>query len=213
MNAAAIRTAGKYLGAWGVIALSVGLVSFTFTLLGTMACAVLLGMMMGALKGAKWFSVMVSMVFPLVILGMTRSPRATLTPQQFLLLGALCFGAFWVTYLVSAIVFFCEQKDRKSFKPHALSPGPKPLARGWQADATSLTPATGSLGSAVPSAESCLEQLQGNWVCEASSAGSSPCKKVIQISEARLELKVIDGGGRTTLVARGEVALQSLPPA
>ena len=114
MNAVAVKTAGRYLGAWGAIVLCVILLSLLFTFLGTITCAVLAGMMIGAFKGAKWFSVSVSLVFPVVIFGMARGAKVELMPQQITLLAALCFGTFWVTYLVSAFVFFCEQKDRKS---------------------------------------------------------------------------------------------------
>ena len=116
MNATAVRTAGKYLGAWGVIVIGVVLLSIVFTFLGTITCAVLVGMMMGAFKGAKWFSVAVSLVFPAVIFGMVRGARVELTQQQIVLLAALCFGVFWVTYLVSAVLFFCEQKGKNSSK-------------------------------------------------------------------------------------------------
>ena len=75
MNATAIRTAGRYLGAWGAIVVGVILLSVIFTFLGTLTCAVLVGMMMGAVKGARWFSVLVSFIFPAVILGMVRTTR------------------------------------------------------------------------------------------------------------------------------------------
>jgi hypothetical protein len=201
MNAAAVRTAGRYLGVWAGIALFVGLVSFTFTFLGAMACAVLAGMMMGAFKGPRWFPVMVSLVFPMVVFGMTRGAQAALTPQQVLLLVALSFGTFWMTYVVSAFLFFCEQKDKKAPRPRAASLPQEPLAQSRQAAATSL-----------PAAESRLEQLQGDWVCEAVNAREPMCRKVIQIKEAHLELKAIDGSGRTTLLAEGEVRLQGSPP-
>ena len=64
----------------------------------------------------------------------------------------------------------------------------------------------------MPARELCLEQLQGNWVCEASSAIEPLCKKVIQIKEAKLELQAIDPSGRMTLLASGDVTLQSLRP-
>jgi hypothetical protein len=99
MNAVVIRTAGRYLGAWGAIVLCVILLSLLFTFLGTITCAVLAGMMMGAFKGAKWFSVSVSLVFPGVIFGMARGAKVELTPPQVSMLAALCFGTFWVTYL------------------------------------------------------------------------------------------------------------------
>jgi len=213
MNAAAIRTAGRYLGAWGAIVCFVVLLSLLFTFLGTITCAVLAGMMMGAFKGARWFSVSVSLVFPGVVFAMVRGARVELTPQQVILLAAVCFGTFWVTYLVSAFVFFCEQKGRKSPKLPAPAPQQKTLEPGGQVAATGCALAAEPLGSAVPARESCLEQLQGNWVCEASSAGEPLGKKVIQINEAKLELKAIDASGRITLLARGDVTLQSVNPA
>ena len=82
MNATAIRTAGGYLAAWGAIVCSVVLLSFLFTFLGTITCAVLIGMMMGAFKGAKWFSVSVSLVFPGVIFGMARGAKVVASSSQ-----------------------------------------------------------------------------------------------------------------------------------
>ena len=152
MNAVAIRTAGRYLGAWGAIVLCVVLLSLLFTFLGTITCAVLAGMMMGAFKGAKWFSLLVSLMFPAMIFGMTRSAGVGLTSQQILGLGALCFGTFWATYLVSALVFFCEQKDGKLSKSPARVPQHSTAAPGGLAAAP-----------AVPAEELCLDQLQGNW--------------------------------------------------
>ena len=212
MNATAIRTAGKHLGAWGAIVFFVILLSVIFTFLGTITCAVLAGMMMGAVKGARWFSVSVSLVFPGVVFGMVRGARVELTPQQVILLAALCFGVFWVTYLVSAFVFFCEQKEMKSSRLPAPAPPQEPLAQDGQFAATGCTLAAEPPGSAATVRESCLEQLQGDWVCEASSAGEPLCKRIIQIKEAKLELKAIDASGRITLLATGDVTLQNLRP-
>jgi hypothetical protein len=200
MNATAIRTASRYLGAWGAIVFGVILLSVIFTFLGTITCAVLVGMMMGAVKGARWFSVLVSFVFPAVIFGMVRTTRMELTPQQIIVLGTLCFGTFWGTYLVSAFVFFCEQRERKP----AVSQPERPVP---------VEPASDACESVVPASQSGLEQLQGNWVWEASSAGESMVKRMIQITEARLELKAVDASGRTTLLGAGAVTLQSMRPA
>jgi hypothetical protein len=210
MNAVAFRTAGKYLGAWGAIVVFVVLLSLLFTFLGTITCAVLIGMMMGAFKGAKWFSVSVSLVFPAVIFGMARGAKVELTPQQIALLAVLCFGTFWVTYLVSAFVFFCEQKDKKAARSPAPAPQAETLAQSGQVTAISRTAAAEALGSTEPGRESCLDQLQGDWVCEASGTGNSLCKRIIQIKESKLELKAVDASGRTTLLATGDVTLQGV---
>lgn len=182
------------------------LLSLLFTFLGTITCAVLAGMMMGAFKGARWFSASVSLIFPAVIFGMVRGARVELTPQQVILLAAVCFITFWVTYMVSVFVLFCEQKERKPSKPPAPAPAPQPdpSAGGGQVAAAGCKPGGREL---------CLEQLQGNWVCELSGTGESPGRKVIQINEARLELKAIDASGRITLLARGDVTLHSVESA
>ena len=210
MNVVAVKTAGRYLGAWGAIVLCVILLSLLFTFLGTITSAALVGMMMGAFKGAKWFSASISLAFPAVIFDMARGAKVELTPQQITLLAALCFGTYWVTYLVSAVVFFCEQKGKNWSKSPAPAFPDRTAAPSAQVAATACVPAVESLGSTVSASESCLEHLQGNWVCEASSAGEPPCKKVIQIKEAKLELRTVDASGRTTLLATGDVTLQSL---
>jgi hypothetical protein len=210
MNATAIRTGGRYLGAWGSIVIGVVLLSIIFTFLGTITCAVLVGMMMGAFKGSKWFSVAVSLVFPGVIIGMVRTARVELTQQQVILLAALCFGVFWVTYLVSAVLFFCEQKGKNSSKPPAPALQDKTAAPEAPAAAIVCVPAVDLGGSTVAASESCLKQLQGSWVCEVSGAGEPLCKKVIQIKEAKLELRTVDASGRATLVATGDVTLQGV---
>ncbi len=203
---AAMRTAGRYLGAWAAITFFVGLVSFTFTFLGTITCAVLVGMMLGAFKGAKWFSVLVSLVFPAMMFGITRSPGSELTPRQIGLLVLVCFGAFWVTWAVSAFVFFCEQKGVRSPHSAAETPQLEAVAQGG------LTAAFEPPIAATPAAEPSLAQLQGNWVWEAASATGKQSRKVIQIREANLELKTIDVTGRITLLAKGEVTLRSTLP-
>jgi hypothetical protein len=209
MNALAFRTAGRYLGAWGAIVLAVILLSLLFTFLGTITSAVLAGMMMGAFKGAKWFSLSVSLVFPGVIFGMARGAKVELTPQQIALLAVLCFGTFWATYLVSAFVFFCEQKDKRPARLPARAPQDETLAQAGQVALTGRIVAAEALGSTEPGRESCLDQLQGDWVCEVSGTGHSPGRRVIQIKESKLELKAVDASGRITLLAKGDVTLQS----
>jgi hypothetical protein len=212
MNAVAVRTAGRYVGAWGAIVLCVVLLSLLFTFLGTITCAVLVGMMMGAFKGAKWFSVCVSLVFPAVILGLARGAKVELTPQQVSLLAVLCFGTFWVTYLVSAFVFFHEQKDRKLVRCPAHAPQERAWPNSSQVVSTSRPGAAGVREPGEPAEESCLEQLQGAWVCEASGGRPPPGRRIIWIKESELELQAVDSNGRITVLARGDVTLQSLKP-
>ena len=113
-------------------------------------------------------------------------------------------------YLVSAFVFFCEQKGKKPSKRPASAVQHETLAQGGQVAATRCVPAADLLRSTAPASESCLEQLQGNWVCEAPGAGEPFCRKVIQIKDGKLELRTVDASGRTTLLATGDVTLQGV---
>ena len=47
-------------------------------------------------------------------------------------------------------------------------------------------------------------------MCEAFSAGEPLYKKVIQIKEAKLELRTVDASGGITLLATGNVTLQGV---
>jgi hypothetical protein len=210
MNAAAIRTAGRYLGGWSAIVLIVVLLSLLFTFLGTITCAVLVGMMLGAFKGARWFRVFVSLVFPGVIFGMVRGAKVELTQEQVVLLAALCFGAFWATYLVGAYVFFSEQKDRKSSELSAPTRQGAATASAGQVAKMGCAAATAPVQGEATARERCLEQLQGSWVFEGAMGAELPGRKVIQIQESKLQLKVSDAAGHTTLVATADLALQSL---
>jgi hypothetical protein len=212
MSAVAMRNAGKYFGAWGAIVLCVVLLSCLFNILGAITCAALVGMMLGAFKGARWFSVAVSPVFPGVVYGMVQGARVELTQQQVIVLAAVCFGIFWLTYLVSAALFFCEQKGRKAPGPPAPALPSEPPGQDGKVAAISRGTMSETLGAATLARESCLAQLQGNWVCEAAAAGEPACRRVIQISEAKLELRAIDPSGRITLLATGDVTLQGMRP-
>lgn len=143
---------------------------------------------------------------------MARGAKVELSPQQITLLAVLCFGTFWVTYVVSAFVFFQEQKGKKTSKRPAPALQPEASAQEEQVAMAGCDPAAQPLGFAVPDRQLCLEQLQGNWVCEASSPGEPLAKKVLQIKAAKLELKAIDATGRITLLAAGDVTLQSVRP-
>jgi hypothetical protein len=156
--------------------------------------------------------VVVLLVFPGVIFGMVRGARVELTQQQVIVVAAVCFGIFWLTYLVSAVVFFCEQKGKKPSNLSAPALERETLALEGQILATDWAPVAEPPGFGSPARELCLEQLQGNWVSEAARAGESLCKKVIQIKEAKLELKAIDTSGRITLLACGDLTLQSVRP-
>jgi len=210
MNAMVIQAAGRRVAGWGAITLFVVFFSFIFSFLGTITCAALLGMMLGAIKYSKSFSASVSLVFPAVIFGLFRTAKVELSQQQVILVAGLCFGTFWVTYLVSAVVIFCEQKGKPASGPSAPGRGAGPLAQPGQDTASEDASGAVLPTAPVPASESCLEQLQGEWVCEASNAGGPSPKRVIQIKQAKLELRAIDASGRTTLLARGDVLLQAL---
>jgi len=212
MNALVIQTAGRRAAGWGAIALFAGFLSVIFSFLGTITCAALVGMMLGAINYSRWFSVSVSLVFPAAIFGLFRAAKVNLTAQQVLLVAGLCFGTFWVTYLVSAFVFFCEQKGRKPSECSGPARQPGNSAPAGQGATGNHTSAAGLPKVAVPSGDAWLEQLQGEWLCEVSHARGAVPRRVIQIKEARLELRAIDSSGRATVLAQGDLNLQAPRP-
>src|SRR5260370_35897434 len=98
MSLRPIKTAVQYLLGAAAIALFVSLLTFIFSFLGTIFCAALAGMMLGAFKNLRWQSVPFSFLFPAVIVTVLRVSKAELAANQVLVLALSAFGAFWLTY-------------------------------------------------------------------------------------------------------------------
>jgi hypothetical protein len=107
-----LKGALQHLGGFAVAAFFVFLLSFTFSFLGTIFCAAVGGMMLGAVRGYRWQSIPVSLLFPGVILVLLKGMRTELGDRQVLLVALACFGIFWLTYGVAAALFVVEGRGK-----------------------------------------------------------------------------------------------------
>src|SRR5579859_5714182 len=114
MNSAPLKTALKYAGAWSIVLVFVTLLTIIFSFLGTLFCAAIGGMMMGATKAAKKLSIAFSALCPGVLLATMRSQKTELPQNQVIVLAVLCLAAFWMLYLMSLCLVAYEKKDESA---------------------------------------------------------------------------------------------------
>jgi hypothetical protein len=188
MNAAALKTAGRYLGRWSAIVFFVLLLTLIFSFLGTIICAVLAGMMFGATKHVRWQALLISLIFPGAIFALLRAGRAPLLDRQILVLGLLCFGAFWLTYAVAAAVVYFEASAGSSSAP--AGPGEKLPAPALEVAEHRLS----------------LGELQGTWSCPVSGCNGEARARELEINTAALLLRVRDRRGQIRSIARADLA-------
>lgn len=112
MNSFTIKSAVKHLLGWG--ALAGGTVFFTllFSFLGAISCAAMAGMMMGVSGRFRWQSMVTSMVFPSVVLGMTYWFKRDLFGPKLQLVAWMCWGSFWLVYVLTAGLIWMERGSR-----------------------------------------------------------------------------------------------------
>ncbi len=84
-----------------VLVLSVALVTVLFSLVGTLSCCVLVGMMCGASRRWRWQVALVSLTFPAALAALHPIPKIGLPWHEAVRFSLICFGTFWATYLVT----------------------------------------------------------------------------------------------------------------
>jgi hypothetical protein len=208
MRAVPLKATAQYVGGLAITAFFVLLLSFTFSFLGTLFCAALAGMMLGALRTHKWHAIPVSLLFPLVIFFLLKGIRTELEGRQVALVSLACFAIFWLIYALAATLFRFERKGPGSAGcPDAIRPVPASLPAAERA----AHPAT--LGPVVaPKRNGCLslEMLQGNWAGEANGDPQFRSRR-ISIQRDWLTLFGVDAGGQAKVLAQAEVSLCSSP--
>src|SRR5690349_17205423 len=105
-----IKTALKYVSAWSMVAGFAALLTIIFNFLGTLFCAALGGMMMGATKASWRLSVPFSLLCPAVLFGVMRTQKTELAQRQIAVLLLICVVAFWAIYWAAAALMAQEQK-------------------------------------------------------------------------------------------------------
>ena len=206
-----MRALGKQIGLGVALVFSVALVTLLFTFLGTIAAAALVGMMAGATRQWRWQIVLVSLVFPGVIAGFMHFIKTDLTPQQNFVLSLVCFGAFWLTYLLTCALGHFEKREESAGEPAARMEAPRP--------ATDARPGTEGGHTADPlvvraetSCELGLAELQGTWSRETPGVNGQACKKVIVVTRGKLAISMVGLDGTPRIVCQGDVRLESLGP-
>jgi hypothetical protein len=195
MNFAAIRILARQAALWCALVAVVTLLTLLFTVLGTITCSVLVGMMMGAARRCGWRIIPVSLVFPGVVLALVQVAKVELVGAQRILLPALCFGVFWLVYLFTRALLRWEARPQPATPETTNAPAPAALPSRLDSEPV---PAPG---------ESHLDEWQGKWIREFVGAKGSRRKAVIEITGEKLSLSVIDSDGAALLLARGELKL------
>lgn len=190
MNSTAIKFLGQRIVLWLVLVAVVALLTLLFTVLGTITCAVLTGMMMGAVRHPRWQTIPVSLVFPGVVIVLVRIAKVELVGSQRILLPALCFSAFWLMYLFSCALVRFEQKTGN--KPE-VAPASRPPER-----------------EPKPVEELRLDQLQGKWIYEIRSQNGDLTKSILEINGRHLSLSRTGSDGRAHLLAQASLKLEQV---
>lgn len=207
MNRSSTILSLQYLGAGIVLVFFVSILTLLFTFLGTITCSVLVGMMAGSMRRWRWQLILVSLVFPAVILAFAVFSKVDLAMGKCVLLALLCFGIFWIMYLVT-FVLMAGEKRAQSLAGAQEGTNETPMGVSGATDglrASSPSIAESQAESAVPGCEPVLEELQGSWTRGASSRDGQERKQVIEIVRNRIAWRVVDPAGRGRVILQGIV--------
>lgn len=194
--------ARKHLGLGLALVLVVALVTLLFNFLGTLSCCVLVAMMSGTAKPRRWHAVLISLVFPAVLLSFAPIPKIGLPWHETVLLAILCFGVFWATYLLTRALMCLETSD-------GVAPGKRPR---WPAELREKPAHPQAAEPAVvPRGRSCgpdVDELQGTWSWQASAVEGQPCEKIIEVAHNQLALRITDLRGQVRVLSKGDVRVE-----
>lgn len=208
MNSTPLHPAAKELGQWVLFVLGVVLLTLLFSFLGTIMVAVLAGMMMGVTRCWNWRALLVSAVFPAVILVLMELSKVELPLQQGIKVALLCCGVFYLSYLLTSVLIFFERKEEGApAKPAARRTVPDRQGAAAQAEEARSASSSATVSEAVsppPLKALQIEELQGKWWCETAAVDGQSQRRAIEIADAQVTLSVIDADGRVRVLARGD---------
>lgn len=195
MNARPKAILGYVVG-WLLTVCFVVLFTVIFSFVGTLICAALAGMMMGAARLCWWQSLTLSMLFPGVISGYFRVTKAELPATQVLFLSALCFAIFWIIYLALWGLTSHERRGTAASKP-AKAAG-RPAAAAPAAEASALARAVlapeSAPADAVPAVT--LAALQGKWLDGTAGPQSGNGHRRMEINDDTIVVSLVDDCGK-----------------
>jgi len=208
MNARSKAVLGYVVG-WLITICFVVLFTLIFSFVGTLICAALAGMMMGAARLRWWQSFTVSLVFPAVASITFCVTRATLPAGKIALISTLCFAVFWVIYFALWGLTSHEHAQAAAARrvPAPAQPRGRQQAQALVQPAGPMcgTPPLNAMSTAGP--ELNLQMLQGTWLARNGSPEHSHVRKAIEISEDSLVVRLTDGDGRVQCLATGRVRI------
>ena len=195
MNSSPVRELGRQAGIGLVLIVFASLVTFTFSFLGTILCAAIIGMMVGFSKKWKWQFILVSLLFPgllLLSIYFVKS-KSVMSHHASIELAAVCFGTFWITVLATRGLFWLEGET------HVPS-------------AATLEPGRQQQSHAKPEWHDLqIEELQGAWLQDIPLPNGQAERKVIEVNQNELTMSLVGQHGETRVLARG--VLQVAKPA
>jgi hypothetical protein len=207
-NSGLLKTAARYFGGWILMVFFVVLLSFIFSFLGTIFCAALAGMMLGAIRQARWQAIPLSFTFPAVIFTLLRATRAELPASQINVLALLCFGIFWFTFAMTTAIVSFERKQPPAGSRAARSGLTAAAVAGGPVAATASVSGNGAV------TELNLDVLQGLWRHDGAGLKAPSGQKLIEIEKENLVLRVSDARGKTNVLAKAGIRVEragSLP--
>lgn len=203
MNTLLRNSAGKQVGVGLTLVISVALVTFVFSFLGTILAAALVGMMVGFARQWRWQFVLISLAFPAALIASMQFSRSAVSLRETLSLSSVGFGTFWVTCILTRGLAWLERQSAPASPSEAANPSPAPTTnRRPEAIAAEATPAVAR--------DAALTELQGTWLCESTAPDGKPCKKVIEVNQQELALRLVDRAGKVRVLARGDLAVEKL---
>ena len=192
------RTALRHVVPAFVLVAIVALVTICFNILGTLACSILTGMLLGASRQWKWHIIPVSLIFPAAMLSLLEFSKEDIPARTRGLLSVLSWGSFLCTYLLSYVLVYFERHGQGGSKPIATQlsgVGEPPSATGGPTEA--------ALGAAP--CQLTLRNLQGEWIGEALPLEGR--KRILKVAGDEMALWVTDPNGQGTCEAKGRLRL------
>jgi hypothetical protein len=180
MNVLPLKKALQRVVGGAVITFFVVLLTLVFSFLGTIICAALAGMMLGAARLSRWQVGAASLLFPSVIFGVLRTSGADLPLEKVLMLSGMCLATFWLTYLIVSIMISYERKTGGSAGKAA----------------------SGVASSMRHNAHLSLDVLQGKWRLEPGLTARADRRKILEIHKETLSLRLPGPAGERRYQAR-----------
>lgn len=207
-----LRGVARHIGVGVALILSVSLVTMLFNFLGTITCGALIGMMTGVTRRWRWQIILISLIFPAVMLGFMSFTKTDLTSRQSTVLPLICFGVFWLTYLLTCALGCLEKRDMPSSSESAVASPARPDTRKSLAAVNFRRDPDSHAVEIKGLFDPDLDELQGIWSQESCAVNGPSLKKVIEVASDNLALSVFDHDGKVCLICRGRMRLDKLGP-